>query len=54
MGNQERYTESSKALNQAINKIAKKYKLTNVETLGLLSAIEIALVQICYTSKVGK
>lgn len=53
MGNQERYTEASKALNRAIFKITKKYKLTNVETLGLLQAIAIALVQIFYTPNPG-
>lgn len=51
MGNQERYTEASRALNKAIFKITKKYKLTNVETVGLVQAIIIALVQVFYTQK---
>jgi hypothetical protein len=51
MSPQERYTEASKALNMSIFKISKKYKLSNVEIVGLVQSIIIALVQIYYTPK---
>lgn len=50
----EKYTKASRELNVAINNVSKKYKLNNVEILGLLNAICVALVQIFYTPKGGR
>ena len=45
----DRLTEASKDLNKKIYEVTKTYKLNNAETLGLLTAISITLVQLTFT-----